>query len=210
MLGVFAILAQEGAEEETKNPLIPAANELIWGTVAFVLLLVVLWRVGVFKKISEALQERAKRIEGQIEDADRVKAEAERTLEEYRAKLATAREEASRLVAEARDAGEQLRRDLQQRAQEEANRIVEAARAEIQGERERAARELRREIGSLAVQVAERVVGYELDEDRQRELVDSYIEELTASSNGKGSGKGGGSGSGGGTRTSNGNGGASS
>jgi len=198
MLGVLAILAAEAAEEETKNPLIPAWNELFWGTLAFVALLVVLWRVGVFKKISEALQERAKRIEGQIEDADRVKAEAERTLEEYRAKLAQAREEASRLVAEARDAGEQLRRDLQQRAQEEANRIVEAARAEIQGERERAAASLRREIGSLAVQVAERVVGFELDEDRQRELVDGYIDELTASANGNGS------------RGSTGNGGASS
>src|SRR4030095_14295886 len=99
MLGVFAILAQEAAKEETKNPLIPAWNELIWGTVAFVLLLVVLWRVGVFKKISEALQEGTKRIEGQIDDADRTKAEAERTLEEYRAKLAAAREEASRLIA---------------------------------------------------------------------------------------------------------------
>ena len=185
-LSILAAAAE--AEEKTKNPLIPATNELIWGTIAFVALLVVLWRVGVFKKITEALAERTKRIEGQIEDADRLKTEAERTLEEYRAKLAQAREEASRLVAEAREAGEQLRRDLQEKAQEEANRIVEAARAEIQAERDRAARELRREIGSLAVQVAERVVGYQLDEDRQRELVDQYIEELSASAASNGSG----------------------
>jgi F-type H+-transporting ATPase subunit b len=183
MLSSIAILA---AEEKTQNPLIPATNELIWGTIAFVLLLVVLWRVGVFKRITEALAERARRIEGQIEDAERTKAEADRTLEEYRSRLATAREEASRIVSEAREVGEQLRREAQQRAQEESNRIVEAARAEIEGERDRAARELRREIGSLAVQVAGRVVGHELDEDRQRELVDAYIDELTASANGSG------------------------
>ena len=183
MLGSIAILA---AEEKTQNPLIPATNELIWGTIAFVLLLVVLWRVGVFGKISEVLAERAKRIEGQIEDAERTRAEAERTLEEYRKKLAAARDEANRIVADAREAGEQLRKDLQRKAQEEADRIVEAARAEILAERDRASRELRREVGSLAVEVAGRVVGYELDEDRHRELVDSYIEELS-SGNGSGS-----------------------
>jgi F-type H+-transporting ATPase subunit b len=187
MLGSIAILAAEAAEEKTQNPLIPATNELIWGTIAFVALLVVLWRVGVFKRITEALKERTARIEGQIEDASAKRNEAERLLEDYREQLANARTEANQIVAEAREAGDQLRRELQEKAQEESNRIVESAKAEIQAERDRAARELRREVGILAVQVAERVVGFALDEDRQRELVDSYIEELSsgaASSNG--------------------------
>src|SRR4051794_14295308 len=174
MLGTIThLLAQ--AKEKTKNPLIPAWNELIWGTIAFVALLVVLWRFGVFKRISEMLAERAARIEGQIKEAEQTRSDANRMLEEYKAQLAGAREEANRIIAEAREAGEQLRKDLQRKAQEEADRIVEAARAEIQGERDRAARELRREVGILAVQVAERVVGSELDGDRQLALVDSYI-----------------------------------
>jgi F-type H+-transporting ATPase subunit b len=178
MLGYASIVA---AAEKTKNPLIPAWNELIWGTVAFVLLLVVLWRAGVFKRISEALAERTAKIEGQIKDAEATQAEANKILEDYKRQVAGAREEANRIVAEAREAGEQLRKDLQQKAQEEANRMVESARLEIQAERERAKRELRREVGSLAVQVAERVVGSELDHDRQLSLVDSYIDELSAS-----------------------------
>ena len=62
MSGLIAILVAQATEEKTPNPLIPAWNELIWGTVAFVLLLVVLWRVGVFKKITEALAERTAKI----------------------------------------------------------------------------------------------------------------------------------------------------
>ncbi len=187
MLGYVSIVAAE----KTKNPLIPAWNELIWGTVAFVLLLVVLWRAGVFKRISEALAERTAKIEGQIKEAEATQAEANRILEDYKRQVAGAREEANRIVAEAREAGEQLRKDLQQKAQDEANRMVESARLEIQAERERAKRELRREVGSLAVQVAERVVGSELDHDRQLSLVDSYIDELTASGASGASGNGG-------------------
>lgn len=194
MLGSIAILAAEAATEETKNPLIPAWNELIWGTVAFVLLLIVLWRVGVFSKITEALAERTAKIEGQIKEAEAKQVEADRLLAEYRAQLAQAREEANGIVADAREAAERLRKDLHEKAQEESNRIVESARVEIQAERDRAARELRREVGILAVQVAERVVGASLDEDRHRELVDDYIEELTA---GAGVGSSGGTASGG-------------
>jgi F-type H+-transporting ATPase subunit b len=187
MLGTITHLLA-AATEKTKNPLIPAWNELFWGTVAFVGLLVVLWRAGVFRKISESLVARTAKIEGQIKEAEERQAEANRLLEEYRQQLATAREEANRIVAEAREAGDQLRKDLQQKAQEEANRTVESARTEIQAERDRAARELRREVGTLAVQVAERVIGWQLDEDRQRELIDQYIEELSASSSSNGGG----------------------
>ncbi|HXJ63593.1 MAG TPA: F0F1 ATP synthase subunit B [Actinomycetota bacterium] len=187
MLSLSAVVA---AAEKTKNPLIPAWNELIWGTVAFILLLVVLWRVGVFKRISEALAERTSKIEGQIQQAEAKQAEADRLLDEYRQQLAGAREEANRIVAEAREAAEQLRKDGQQRAQDEANRILESARQEIGAERDRAARELRGEVGHLAVDVAERVIGWQLDEDRQRELIDQFIDELTATGSPNGSGAG--------------------
>ena len=187
MHSLIAILAAE----KTKNPLIPALNELVWGTVAFVLLLVVLWRSGVFGRITKALEDRAERIQGNIEKAEQAREEAERLLGEYRKRLDQARAEARTIIDEAKDVAEQLRRDLQQKAQEESNRIIEAARAEIGAERERARRELRQEVGILAVRVAERVVEAELDEERQLALVDSYIDELAASHGDGGGSRGG-------------------
>lgn len=173
------------AGQETKNPLIPATNELVWGTVAFLLLLLILRQAGVFRRIRETLEERRQRIEGNIEQAERTRAEAEQLLADYRSKLDEARDESRRILDEARQAAEQLRADLERRAQEDANRIVENARAEIDAERERAKRDLRREVGVLAVQVAERVVGSSLDGDRQLELVDRYIEELSRAGDGE-------------------------
>jgi F-type H+-transporting ATPase subunit b len=176
---------------ETKNPLIPPANELIWGTVAFVLLLVVLWRAGVFKRITEALKERADRIQGNIERAERDRVEARELLERYRRQLDEARDEARRILDEARQTGEQIRKDIHARAQEEAGRMIEGATREIRAERDRAARELRREMGVLVVQVAERVVGRELDAAGHRKLIDDYIEELGREASGNGSPRGG-------------------
>ncbi|MFL5796544.1 MAG: F0F1 ATP synthase subunit B [Actinomycetota bacterium] len=166
---------------KTKNPLIPATNELVWGTVSFVLLLVILWRVGVFQRITEALARRTELIQGNIEKAEQTREEADLLLQQYRDRLESARDEADRIIREAREAADRVRKELQEKAKEESDRIVESARAEIRAERDRAARELRREVGILAVQVAERVVGESLDGDRQLQLVDAYVEELAAS-----------------------------
>ena len=186
MLVHIALVAKE------KNPLIPATNELIWGTISFLILLVILWRVGVFKRISEALKERADRIEGNIERAEKDRGEARELLERYRRQLDEARDDARQILDEARQMGEQVRKDIHARAQEEAGRMIESATREIRAERDRAARELRREMGVLAVQVAGRVVGRELDAEGHQQLIDDYIEELgrEPSSNGDSGGGG--------------------
>ncbi len=175
----FGLLAVEVAKEP--SPILPAANELIWGTIAFLALLAILWRVGVFKRIRETLAKRAELIQGNIDKAEQERQEAERLLQQYRDQLESAWDGADRIIREAREAADRVRKELQEKAKEESDRIVEAARAEIRAERDRAARELRREVGILAVQVAERVVGESLDGERQLELVDAYVEELAAS-----------------------------
>jgi F-type H+-transporting ATPase subunit b len=99
------------AAETTKNPLIPAWNELIWGTISLLLLLVILWRTGVFANIRKALGERTERIQGELERAERERKEAQELLERYRQQLAEARQEAARILEEARKNAENVRRD---------------------------------------------------------------------------------------------------
>jgi F-type H+-transporting ATPase subunit b len=173
------------------NLVLPALNELIWGSVAFVLFLLVLWRAGVWRRLGQAMDERTRRIRSDLERADQARREAEELLERYRRQLDEARDEARRILDEARQTGEQIRKDLHARAQEEANRMIEGARREIAAERDRAARELRREMGVLAVQVAGRVVGRELDPEGHRRLIDDYIEELSREPSGNGDAAGG-------------------
>jgi F-type H+-transporting ATPase subunit b len=166
------------AAEETKNPLLPALNELIWGTISLLLLLLILWRTGVFANIRKALGERTERIEGELERAERERQEAHALLERYKEQLAEARQESARILDEARKNAENVRRDLLVRAEADAARVVERAREEIQGERNRAVSEIRGEAASLALDLAGRVIGESLDEERHRRLIDRYIEQV--------------------------------
>jgi F-type H+-transporting ATPase subunit b len=170
------VLAQEAAEHE-QSPILPAANELIWGTVAFLILLFLMYRT-VFPSINQAFKDRRANIEGKLEQAEREREEAEQLLEEYRRRLRDAEDETQRILEEARSNAERVRRDLLAKAEGDAGRELDRARQAIRAERDQAIRQLRNEVGTLAVELATRVVGDSLDRERQLRLVDEYIEEL--------------------------------
>ena len=170
------VLAQETAEHE-QSPILPAWNELIWGTIAFLILLVLMYRT-VFPSINQAYKDRRKNIEGKLEQAEKDREEAEGLLEQYRRRLREAEDETQRILEEARANAERVRRDLLAKAETDADRQLERAQQTIRSERDQAIRQLRNEVGTLAVELATRVVGDSLDRDRQLRLVDQYIDEL--------------------------------
>jgi F-type H+-transporting ATPase subunit b len=170
------LLAQEAAEEEP-SPIFPATNELIWGTIAFLILLFLMYRT-VFPSINKAFQDRRANIEGKLEQAEKERDEAEQLLERYRRRLRDAEDETQRILDEARSNAERVRRDLLAKAETDAGRELDRARQAIRAERDQAIRQLRNEVGTLAVELATRVVGDSLDRERQLRLVDQYIDEL--------------------------------
>jgi F-type H+-transporting ATPase subunit b len=170
------VLAQEAAEHE-QSPILPASNELIWGTIAFLILLFLMYRT-VFPSINQAFKDRRANIEGKLEQAEREREEAEQLLEQYRRRLRDAEDETQRILEEARSNAERVRRDLLAKAEADAGRELDRARQVIRAERDQAIRQLRNEVGTLAVELATRVVGDSLDRDRQLRLVDEYIDEL--------------------------------
>jgi F-type H+-transporting ATPase subunit b len=169
------ILAQES---ESTNPILPKTNELIIGIIAFVVLFVVLRRFA-FPRADQVLKERTENIEGKLQQAERERQQAEELLRQYRERLASAEQEAQRIIDEARANAERLRAELMAKAEQEADRVINQGREAIRAERDRAVRELRTEVGSLAVELATRVIGDSLDRDRQLRLIDQYIEQLS-------------------------------
>jgi F-type H+-transporting ATPase subunit b len=170
------VLAQEAAEHE-QNPILPAVNELIWGTIAFFILLFVMYRT-VWPSVDKAFKDRRANIEGKLEKAEKDREEAEQLLEQYRRRLREAEDETRRILDEARANAERVRRELLAKAETDAGRELDRARQAIRAERDQAIRQLRNEVGTLAVELATRVVGDSLDRDRQLRLVDEYIENL--------------------------------
>lgn len=181
--GLPRTLAQEEEQTETgqaeeHNPIIPEADELIFGGLAFLLVFLVLARYA-FPRINQGLQQRTDRIRSDLEKAEGARNEAQGILERYESQLQEARGEANRIIDEARTTAESMRRDMLARAEDEANQVVARAQEEIRAERDRAFGELRRQVGELSVELAARVVGTELNKQRQMRLVDGYIDELT-------------------------------
>jgi F-type H+-transporting ATPase subunit b len=181
---VFAILTQELSAASDKENLYPHANELLVGLVAFAVLFF-FFAKWVLPRMNQLLDDRRKKIQGQLEEAERTRAEADQQLAEYRTQLANAREESNRIIEEARKTADQLRKDIQEKAEEESRAIVARAQDEIRAERDRVFQELRTQVGEIAVELAGRVVNKELDRKAHERLIDEYIDQVAASGNGK-------------------------
>jgi F-type H+-transporting ATPase subunit b len=104
-------------------------------------------------------------------------------LEQYKAQLAEARAEAARIRDDARIEGEQIISELRAKAQEESARIVAQGQTQLETQRAQIVAELRGELGRLAIDLADRVVGESLeDEVRRRGTVDRFLADLDGTS----------------------------
>ena len=177
----------EHPEEEEHNPILPELDEIIVGALAFIIVFWVLAKFA-FPRLNKAMQDRTDKIQGDLENAESERQQAEQLLARYEEQLKDARGEANRIIEESRKTADQMRQDLLERAEEESRQIVARAQEEIRAERDRAFEQLRSQVGALSVELASRIVGMELDSERQRRLVDDYIDEIASMGNGKGNG----------------------
>lgn len=172
------VLATQAEEAAGLDLVLPAQAELIWGFVGFALLMAVLWS-RVFPLLNSALDERAARIQGQIEEAERQRVEAEELRRKYEAELADARNQANEILDQARKDAERIRHDAVGKAEEEAAQVVARAREDAETARGRLVQDLRGQVAIASVELAGKIVGRELDAERHRALVDEYINELS-------------------------------
>jgi F-type H+-transporting ATPase subunit b len=131
-------------------------------------------------EVRPALTDRSDRIAADLAAADDAKAEAQRTLEEYKQELAQARSESNRIIEEARQAAEGVRKDLVARAEAEAADLRARNDEALRQAQDRVLAEVEGRVREVALDLAEKVVGANLDRDRNLALIDQYIAELNA------------------------------
>ena len=176
---------------ESHNPLIPPVGEIIVGTITFAILCLVFFKF-VIPRFEQVFVARREAIEGGIERAEAMQAEAKAALEQYRAQLAEARSEAAQIRDAARAEGQQIIVELRTQAQEESARILARGEEQIAASRQQVVNELRGQIGALAVELAGRVVGESLADDaRRRGTVDRFLDQLDGMSAGNADGRSG-------------------
>jgi F-type H+-transporting ATPase subunit b len=164
-------------DAKTTNFLIPNGTFIAEMIIFLVILFVIGKYVVPFVNLQLAKRQEAIRLEFQeLEDA---RAKLEATEAEYRDLIAGARADAARQREEAREEGAQILADLRAQAQVESERIKQAAHQQIEAERSRTVEALRAEVGTLAVELAGRVVGESLTDDaRQRRVVERFLTEV--------------------------------
>ncbi|HEU5388945.1 MAG TPA: F0F1 ATP synthase subunit B [Streptosporangiaceae bacterium] len=166
------------ADTASTNPLLPSWPEFIIGTILFLIVFGVLAKV-LLPRATKMLVERTELIEGGLARSEEAQAEAKALLDQYRQQLDDARRDAARLREEAREQGAQIIAEMREQAQAEARRITEAAQSQIEAERQQALTSLRTEVGTLATELASRIVGESLtDEARQSRMVDRFLDDL--------------------------------
>jgi F-type H+-transporting ATPase subunit b len=168
------------ADKANENPLIPAGGEIVIGFIAFGALVFILLKTA-FPRAEQAYRDRREAIEGGLERAARAQEEAQQALDQYRAQLAEARQEAGHIREQANADAAAIRREMEQKVVAEREERLRAFAEQLAQQRAQAVSQLRAEVGTIAMDLAERIVGHELSGDeRQRELVDDFIAGLEA------------------------------
>jgi F-type H+-transporting ATPase subunit b len=171
-----SVWAQGGAEGTT--PLFTVnLGTTVWTAIVFLALLGILWRFA-WGPILEAVEARESGIQSKLDEAASRNEEAAKLLAEHKEQLADARRQANELIAEGRAAGEHVRAEIEERARAESQAMVERARGEIERERDRAIDALRKESVDLALAAASRLMQENLDQDKNRQLVERYLSEM--------------------------------
>lgn len=172
------------AAEEGTSPLVPNLWELLVTLVGFAVLMFIVIKF-VMPAFEKTFAERTAAIEGGIAKAEAAQAEANAALDEYKQQLVDARTEANRIREEARAEGAQILAELKEKAGAESARITEQAHVQIEAERQAAVVSLRAEVGTLATDLASRIVGESLSDDqRSARVVDRFLTDLETQSAG--------------------------
>lgn len=174
---MISILAAEGPNKF----FIPGdVNELYWASAAFVVVAAALWWkvVPIFKRL---LNNKADRIEAQLNAADEAERKAAAELAELKARLGDADGEAARIVADGKATAAKLHDDLKVRAASDVAAMKERAALDIEAAKGKAQSDLQAEVGAATLSTAEELVRSNLDDASQVALIERYIEEVGAS-----------------------------
>ena len=159
------------------SPIVPDATDLFYGGLAFLILLVAMWKWAL-PGITKGLKSRSERISADLAKADTARRESEDLLATYQRQVADSKAEATRIIEDARATAEGLKADMARRAEAEIAEMRERAARDVEASKAQAIADLTGEVASLAIGAAEVVVQRNLDRDTQVALIENYINQV--------------------------------
>lgn len=160
---------------------LPYPPEIIWSLI-FIAIFAAVFMKFVLPRLNAVLDERAEKIEGGLKQAEAMKAQADQMKADQEQLLAEARQEAAAIREKARQDGVAIVESAKSRAEAESDRVLSTGRQQLAAERIAASTQLRGEVGSLASDLASKIVGESLtDDERSRRVIDRFLDDLESS-----------------------------
>lgn len=150
-------------------------------TIVNVTFLYLVLRKVLFTPVTKFMEDRSARIQKDLDSAKNTVARAEALEANFNDKMKVAREEGQKIVQTSRDKARQEHDEIIANAKAEAEHIVATTRAALEEERRIAELKLRRDTAELTIRAASKVVRENLDSDKNRKLVESFLETAGAS-----------------------------
>jgi len=158
--------------------LTPGTGLVLWQTIIFLALVILLGKLA-WKPILSSLKERETSIQQALDQAEKAKLEMASLKADNEKLLREARDERDKILRDAREAASRFSDQAQSEAKKAADKIIEDAKAVIQTEKQAALRDVREQVATFALEVAEKLMKKNLADDKsQKELITSYIKDL--------------------------------
>ncbi|MDR9398802.1 F0F1 ATP synthase subunit B [Salibacter sp.] len=160
------------------NLVTPDIGLIFWTTLTFLILLFLLKKFA-WKPILNMVKERDESIENALNSAEEAKKEMAALNAKNEELLQEAREERDKMLKEARDTKDKMISEAKEQAREEGNKLISNARESIETDKKAALADIKNQVATLSVEVAERILKDKLAEDGgQEKLVEKYIENI--------------------------------
>lgn len=142
------------------------------------LVLMLLVKIIAWKPITKMMQDRSDKIVNDIDSAKESRTKAADLAQKRQAELDKTRDDANTIINTAKQNGQRQQEQIVEDARNEASNLKSSAEKDIEQERQEALAKLRKDVASLSIEIASKIISKELNEDDQKGLVDSYIEGL--------------------------------
>lgn len=165
---------------EQQSLILPATPDLVWGTVSFIVVAFVVYKMA-WPAFMRTLDERTEKIDAGLNAAAKAREEIAHERESLSAQVDDARKEAARIREQAQTNAADIVSEAQKRAQVEARRIAETSQRQIAADAHSAQRALQSEVGNVAATLAARIVGEQAMDPRvSQSVIDQFLDELEA------------------------------
>ncbi|MBQ6180574.1 MAG: F0F1 ATP synthase subunit B [Ruminococcus sp.] len=148
----------------------------IWAAINLILLFI-LMKIFLFKPLRKMMDERTRSIQEDIDNAKQSREEAEALKQQYADDISEAKAEAQKILMKAHEDAEAEKAAMLRRSQEEADQIVADANKAIETERKRVLAQAQTQIADLAIEAASKIIGENVDDEKNRRLVDKFLSE---------------------------------